>query len=80
MLFAAELCEVDVFIVIVFHPRRQSETLTRSKLQRRRRHVDGRRLAVKRKDLITLLTVVGRQVLRPGTVQVWTRQQINTAC
>ena len=78
MLFAAELCEVDVFDVIVFHPRRQSETLT--KLQRRRRHVDGRRLAVKRKDLITLLTVVGRQVLRPGTVQVWTRQQINTAC
>ena len=63
--FAAELCEVDVFVVTMFHPRRQSETLAQTKLQRRRRHVDGRCLAVKRKDLITLLTVVGRQVLRP---------------
>ena len=56
----------EVLVRLVLHPRGDREMLVQRVVEVFDRHLDVRRLAVEREDLVGCVAVVGRQVLRPG--------------
>jgi len=79
--FDAVFREVVIIVAVwvMFHPRRQREACTNVKLEFGRRNFDGCCLAIKCKDLITLVSVVSGQVFGPWASKQWVWQQVNAA-
>ncbi len=72
------LLRVVVHVLLVLHPRRDGEVLVERVVQLGARDLNGRATPIEEEDLVLLLAVVSRQVVRP-LAQRGRREQVDAA-